>query len=76
MNYLPHFVIARNSHRKCSIEKGVLENFSKFTGKHLCQVLASNFIKKETLEQLFSTELSQINKTTFFIEHPLVTASE
>ena len=27
----------RNSHRRCSIKKGVLRNFTKFTGKHLCQ---------------------------------------
>ena len=25
----------RSSHRRCSIKKGVLENFAKFTGKHL-----------------------------------------
>ena len=27
----------RSNHRGCSIKKGVLINFSKFTGKHLCQ---------------------------------------
>ena len=27
----------RRSHRRCSIKKGVLRNFAKFTGKHLCQ---------------------------------------
>ena len=26
----------RSSHRRCSVEKGVLQNFGKFTGKHLC----------------------------------------
>ena len=29
----------RNSHRKCSVRKGVLRNFAKFTGKHLGQSL-------------------------------------
>ena len=29
--------IFRSSHRRCSITKGVLRNFAKFTGKHLCQ---------------------------------------
>ena len=24
----------RSSHRRCSIKKGVLKNFAKFTGKH------------------------------------------
>ena len=28
----------RNSHQRCSVRKGVLRNFAKFTGKHLCQV--------------------------------------
>ena len=29
----------RSSHRRCSVRKGVLRNFAKFTGKHLCQSL-------------------------------------
>ena len=29
----------RSSHRGCSVRKGVLRNFAKFTGKHLCQSL-------------------------------------
>ena len=32
----------RSSHRTCSIKKGVLENFTKFTGKHLRQSLFLN----------------------------------
>ena len=28
--------------RWCSVKKGVLENFSKFLGKHLCQSLFFN----------------------------------
>ena len=28
-----------SSHQSCSIKKGVLRNFTKFTGKHLCQSL-------------------------------------
>ena len=30
---------------------------------------AWNFIKKETLAQIFSCELREISKNTFFIEH-------
>ena len=49
----------RSSHCKYSVKKGVLTNFAKFTGKHLCQNLffnkaaglACNFIEKETLPQ-------------------------
>ena len=33
----------RSRHRRCSVRKGVLRNFAKFTGKHLCQ---SHFFKK------------------------------
>ena len=29
----------RNSHRRCSVTKGVLRNFAKFSGKHLCHSL-------------------------------------
>ena len=53
--------------------KDVLRNFAKFTGKHLCQSL--NFIKKETLAQVFSSEFCEISKNTFFTEHLRTTAS-
>ena len=36
--------IIRSSHRRCSVKKGVLRNFAKFTGKHLCQTLFFNNI--------------------------------
>ena len=29
----------RSSHQRCSVRKGVLRNFTKFAGKHLCQSL-------------------------------------
>ena len=32
----------RSSHRRCSAKKGILRNFAKFTGKHLCQSLYFN----------------------------------
>ena len=42
-NYLHKLpALHRSSHRKCSIEICVLENFTKFTGKHLCQSLFFN----------------------------------
>ena len=31
------FAYNRSSRRRCSFKKGVLRNFAKFTGKHLCQ---------------------------------------
>ena len=64
-------------------KKGVLRNFAKFTGKHLCQSLlfnkvvgqACNFIKKDTLAQVFSCEFCEISKSTFFHRTPLAAAS-
>ena len=32
----------RSSHRRCSVRKGVLRNFVKFTEKHLCRILFFN----------------------------------
>ena len=32
----------RGSHRRCSVKKGVVGNFTKFTGKHLCRSLFFN----------------------------------
>ena len=42
--------IFRSSHRRCSVKKGVLRNFSKFTGKHLCQSLFCNKVAGLTLQ--------------------------
>ena len=39
-HWLP--MIIRSSHQKCSVRKGVLRNFTTFTGKHLCQSLFFN----------------------------------
>ena len=63
--------------------KGVLRNFSKFTGKHLCQSLFFNkgagwpatLLKKRLWHRYFPVNL-KIFKSTFFIEHFLTTASE
>ena len=40
------FLLDRSSQRRCSVEKDVLRNFAKFTGKHSWQNL---FFKEETL---------------------------
>ena len=64
-------------------EKGVLRNFAKFIGKHLCQSLffnkiaglARNFIKKETLVQVFFCKFCEISKNTLSHRTPLVAAS-
>ena len=62
-------------------KKGALRNFGKFTGKHLCQspffnkVAGCNFIKKETMTQLFSCEFCEISKNTFSHRIPPLGAS-
>ena len=42
---------ARSSQWRCSVQKGVLKNFAKFAGKHLCQ--SAFFNKVAGLRQLF-----------------------
>ena len=69
-----------SNHQRCSIKKSVVKNFKKLTGKHLCQreylFFKKNFIKKRTLAQVFSCELCEIFKNTFFTEHLWTTACE
>ena len=62
---------SRSSHRRFSVKKDVLRNLAKFTAKHLCQSLCQpqvcNFIKRETLAQVFSREFCEF----FFYRTPL-----
>ena len=80
------FGVIRNKLQKQSLEvfckKDVLKNFAKSTGKHLCQSLffkkvagLSNFIKKETLAQVFSCKFCENFKNIFCTEHLWTTAS-
>ena len=56
------------------MKKGVLINFAKFTGKHLCQGLFFNKVVglrpatllKKTLALGFSCEFCEISMNTFF----------
>ena len=68
----------RSSRPEVFCKKGVLKSFAKFTGKHLCQGLffnkvasaACNFIKKETLAQVyFALNFVKFLRTPFFREH-------
>ena len=59
------------------------EKFHKIHGKTLVPVsfliklqAACNFIKKDTLTQVFSCEFCEISKNIFFTEHFRTTASE
>ena len=55
-------------------KKGVLKNFTKFTGKHLCQI--SFLIKLLLKKRPDSCEFCGIFKNTFFREQLRATASE
>ena len=67
----------RSSYSRCSVKKGVLRHFANFTEKHLCQSLffnkvaglgrpqACNFVKKETLAQVFSVNFAKFLRTPF-----------
>ena len=83
VKHLYFFPPCRSSHLGVFCKKGVLRNFAKFTGKHLCQslflikllALPCNFIKKETLIQVFSCEFYEISKCNFCYRTPPVAAS-
>ena len=55
--------------QRCSVKQVFLE-ISQISQENICcQTQACNFIKKETLAQVFSCEIREIYKNTFFIEH-------
>ena len=68
----------RSSHRKCFVKKVALKNFAYFTGRQLCWSLL--IIKLQTLrpstQVLFSCEICEIFKETYFEEHLRTTASK
>ena len=67
-------VVQRSSRPGVFCAKGVLKDFAKFTGKHLCQSL--NFIKNKALAMVFSCGFCEMLKHTFFYRTPPVAASE
>ena len=69
----------RSSHRRCSIKKVLLE-ITQNSQENTCakvsflikfQASGSNFIKKDTLAQVFSCEICKISKNTFLNRTPL-----
>ena len=48
---------SRSSHQRCSVKKGVLKNFGKFTGRHLCQSLFFNKFLRTPFSQNTSGRL-------------------
>ena len=57
----------RSSHRRCSVRKLVLRNFTKFTGKHLCQSLLFNKVAGLShLQKLDCSSKKKKKKPTWF----------
>ena len=65
--------IYRSSRPEVFCKKGVLRNFAKFTGKHLCQslffikVAGLHFVKKETLSQVFPVNFVKFLRAPFLL---------
>ena len=66
--------INRSSHRRCFVRKGVLRNFAKFTGKHLCQSLffnkvadlrSANLLKKRLWHRCFPVNFAKFLRIPF-----------
>ena len=71
--------ISRSSHWRCSNEKGVLRNLTKFTGKHLCQSLFFNkvaglrpttLLKKRLRHRCFPVNFPKFLRTSFLQNTP------
>ena len=71
----------RSSQRGCSERNGVLSNFAKFTGKHLCQSLFFNKVagfiseKRDSGTGVSMWILCEVSKNTIFTEQLWLTAS-
>ena len=71
-------LLLRTSRPEVFCKKGVLRNFTKFTGKHLCQSLFFNkvaglrpatLLKKRLWHRCFPVNFVKFLRTPFFIEH-------
>ena len=60
---------SKNSHRRCSIKKDVLENFAKFTRKHMFRSIRPTTLLKKRLQHIcFPVNFSRFLRAPFFIE--------
>ena len=58
----------RSCQQRFSARNGVLRNFAKFTGKHLCQSPAI-LLQKRLWHSCFPVNFIKFLRTAFFIEH-------
>ena len=61
------YVIIRSSRQEESRKKGVLRNFAKFIGKHLCQRSAT-LLKKRLWHRGFTVNFAKFLRTAFLTE--------
>ena len=67
----------RSSCPEVFCKKGVVRNFAKFTGKHLCRSLffkvaglrPATLLKKRLWHRCFPVNFAKFQRTTFLIEH-------
>ena len=59
----------RSSRRRCSVTKGVLRNFAKFTGKHLCPQGSATLLKKRLWHRSFPVNFAKFLRIPFVTEH-------
>ena len=55
----------RSVYQRCSVKKGVLKNFAKFTGKHLRQRMPATLLKKRLWHRRFPVNLANFLRTPF-----------
>ena len=73
--------VVRDLQKAEAVVRGCSINFTKFTGKHLCQRLffnkvAATLLKNGLWNRCFPVKFCEISKNTFFYRTPLVAASE
>ena len=75
MNRFLLLLILKSSYPRCTVEKGVLKNFTNLTGKHLCWSLFFNkvaalrafkFIKKKYQRSCFPVKFAKFFRTPTF----------
>ena len=60
----------KSSHQRCSVRKSVLRNFTKFTGKHMCQTLFFSKVAGTELCHCYSKNnllFSQVIASSLFL---------
>ena len=76
--YIFSIIKNRSSRAEVLCEKGVLRNFAKFTGKHLCHSIFLNkvaglrpttLLKKRLWHWCFPVNFTKFLRTPFYLEH-------